>query len=173
MAVQTPLRCGIASQNNLQLEVRLGHRRCDAHSSDTGCFVTAPDLLGHGLARRSDDYSIAALANELRPLLAADHYHIVVGASLGGVVAAALLPCFTHPVHVVLVDPPLEQSPEVHDLRKTLILQMVRNPLTPEGFHKLLPTQTFEDAIFRSVSTRLCDAATVEALFDVGLVPRG
>ncbi|KAF8552307.1 alpha/beta-hydrolase, partial [Imleria badia] len=136
---------------------------------DTGYFVTAPDLLGHGLARRSSDYSIAALANELRPLLANNHsYHCVVGHSLGGVVAAALLPLLhsTRPVHVVLVDPPLEQSPELAAQRKARIAQFVANPQTPEAYLEIFPNWTIEDALFRYTSTRLCNVATVEAIFD-------
>ena len=150
------------------------------HASDTflpdaGYFVTAPDLLGHGCARRSSDYTIAALEEELRPLFTTGcihhFYDIVVGYSLGGVVAAALLPLLksTRPVRVVLVDPPLEQTPESTAFYRKLFGDMIRNPKTPEAYLKEYPLWTMEDAIFCSMDLHLCNTAVVEAIFDVGL----
>lgn len=148
----------------------------DASLSNAGYFVTAPDLLGHGNARRSSDYTIATLTEELRPLFTTpgsdDHpYHIVIGHSLGGIVASALLPILksTRPVHVVLVDPPLEQTPELVAFYRKHFGDVVRNPKTPEEYLQEHPEWTREDAIFRSLSLHLCDPAIVEAIFDVGL----
>ncbi|KAI9570441.1 Alpha/Beta hydrolase protein [Boletus coccyginus] len=138
-----------------------------------GYFVTAPDLLGHGNARRSSDYTITAMAEELRPLFATagsnDHpYHVVVGHSLGGIVATALFPLLksTRPVRVILVDLPLELVPESTAFYRKLFGDMTRNPKTPEAYLKEYPLWTKEDAIFYSMSVHLCDAAVVEAIFD-------
>ena len=146
----------------------------DTFLSDTGYFVTAPDLLGHGNARRSSDYTITALADELRPLFATsegnDHpYHIVVGHSLGGLVACALLPLLksTRSVRVVLIDPPLEQTPELVAHHKTLFGDTIRNPKTPETYLQENPNWTKEDATFTSSSIRLCEVDAVDAILDV------
>ncbi|KAI9570442.1 Alpha/Beta hydrolase protein [Boletus coccyginus] len=150
---------GIASRRSLHFEASY--------------FVTAPDLLGHGNARRNSDYTIATLAEELRPLFATaggnDHpYHVVVGHSLGGIVAAALFPFLksTRPVRVVLVDPPLEMAPESTAFYRKLFGDIIRNPKTPEAYLKEFPLWTKEDAIFYSMSVHLCDVALVEAIFD-------
>ncbi|KAI9570440.1 Alpha/Beta hydrolase protein, partial [Boletus coccyginus] len=154
---------------------RSWHRIAQEFAS-RGYFVTAPDLLGHGNARRSSDYTIAALAEELWPLFTTaggnDHpYHVVVGHSLGGIVAAALFPLLksTRPVRVILVDPPLEVFPESTAFYRKLFGDMTRNPKTPEAYLKEFPLWTKEDAIFYSMSLHLCDVAVVEAIFDVGL----
>lgn len=140
----------------------------------TGYFVTAPDLLGHGNARRSSDYTIAALAQELWPLLKTaggnNHpYHIVVGHSLGGLVASALLHLLksTQSVHVVLVDPPLEQNTDSVAFFRKMFGDHVRNPKTPEAYRQEFPFLTREDAIYTTLNLRLCDVAAVEAILDV------
>lgn len=146
------------------------------HRYPTGYFVTAPDLLGHGNARRGSDYTIAALTEELRPLFTIPGhddppYDVVVGHSLGGLVASALLPLLkcTRPVRVVLVDPPLEQTPEQVAFHRTLFGNTVRNPKTPEEIQHERPQCTKENAILFSLSVRLCDVAAVEAILDVSL----
>ncbi|KAH0828839.1 Alpha/Beta hydrolase protein [Lanmaoa asiatica] len=139
-------------------------------------FVIAPDLLGHGNARRSSDYTVGALAEELRPFFTTaggnDHpFHVVVGHSLGGLVASALFPLLksAQTVQVVLVDPPLELTPELVAHFRKLFHDNLRNPKTPEAYLQESPLWTREDAIFRSLSERLCDVATVETIFDVRL----
>ncbi|KAF8442487.1 alpha beta-hydrolase [Boletus edulis BED1] len=137
-----------------------------------GYFVTAPDLLGHGHARRSSDYTIAALAKELEPLFATSDrpFDIIIGMSLGGVIAPALLPLLksksTRPVHVVLVDPPLEQTPEQVAYYRKRFGDTLRNPKTPEAYLEDLPVLTKEEAIFFALSVRLCDVAAMDAIFD-------
>lgn len=101
-----------------------------------------------------------------------DHpYHVVVGHSLGGLVVSALLPLFksTHSVQVVLVDPPLEQSPETAAYFRRYMCDLVRNPKTPESWLLECPLWTREHAIFRSFGSYVCDLTAVESVFDVGL----
>ncbi|KAI9570439.1 Alpha/Beta hydrolase protein [Boletus coccyginus] len=138
-----------------------------------GYLVTAPDLLGHGNARRSSDYTIVALAEELRPLFTTAGggdrtYDIVVGHSLGGIVAAALFPLLKsiRPVRVILVDPPLEVAPESVAFHKKRFLDIVRNPKTPEAYLRECPQWTVKDAISISTGVHLCDVAAVEAIVD-------
>ena len=142
---------------------------------DTGYFVIAPDLLGHGFARRGSDYTISTLADELRPyfMTGDDHpYDIVIGHSLGCLVASVLFPLLksTRPVRAVLVDPPFELTPESVVIAKAYICDSVRNPKTPEGYQREWPLCTKEDAAIASLSAHLCDVATVEAIFDVRLL---
>jgi len=99
----------------------------DMFLSGAGYFVTAPDLLGHGSARRSSDYTIATLVEELRPLFTTtggnDHpYHVVVGHSLG---ASSPLPCFPF-------SSPLDQSGS-----SSSILLSIWPP------NQLLPTESY------------------------------
>ena len=139
-----------------------------------GYYVIAPDLLGHGRARRGSDYTLAALVNEFRPYLSTtdgnDHpYEIVIGQSLGGVIAAALLPLLksTRPVHVVLGDPPLELASEAIVGHKPQFRDRAANPRAPEVHQQEWPFYTQEDAFFAYVSESLCDPAAVEAILDV------
>jgi hypothetical protein len=113
------------------------------------------------------------LTEELRPLFTIPGhddppYDVVVGHSLGGLVASALLPLLkcTRPVRVVLVDPPLEQTPEQVAFHRTLFGNTVRNPKTPEEIQHERPQCTKENAILFSLSVRLCDVAAVEAILD-------
>jgi pimeloyl-ACP methyl ester carboxylesterase len=112
----------------------------------TGYFVTAPDLLGHGLAKRSSVYTITAMAEELLPLLKArgggDHpYDVIIGHSLGGLVAAALLPhlASARPFRVVLIDPPFEVPPDRVAVDSREMAEVIRNPPTLEAILEMYP----------------------------------
>jgi len=138
-----------------------------------GYFVIAPDLLGHGNAGRGSDYSIAAFVNELRPFLTAaegnDHlYDIVIGHSLGAIVAPAIFPLLksTRSVRVVLVDPPLERTPEHIASHRAFARLRLEGLRSPEHFQEMILLATKEDAIFGWLSARLCDVTTVDAVFD-------
>jgi len=93
--------------------------------------VTAPDLLGHGLAPASTDYSFKAFANALLPLLSATGpYNVVIGASLGAIVALAILPHLSGSCRVVLVDPPMEMSSDTIEMIRKLSIQEIETPMT-------------------------------------------
>ncbi|KAG9313238.1 Alpha/Beta hydrolase protein [Chiua virens] len=138
-----------------------------------GWSVTAPDLLGHGQARRGKDYTIAALANELRPYFTPAEsndypYDVVVGHSLGGVVAAALFPYLksTRSVHVVLVDPPLEVPFEFHNIARQKFMKDLKNPKSPEEYQQEDSSWSREATIFKSMNVRLCEIPGVEAIME-------
>lgn len=136
--------------------------------------MTAPDLLGHGCARRGSVYTIAALVEELRPLLLTSResgdppYDVIVGHSLGGVVTAVLLPLLksARSVQVVLVDPPLEADPEALVYYRNFFSEMVSHPKTPEVFLQENPLWTKEDAVIANAGMQLCGVEVVQAILD-------
>jgi hypothetical protein len=121
-------------------------------------------------------YTIAALVEELRPLLLTSResgdppYDVIVGHSLGGIVTAVLLPLLksTRPVQVVLVDPPLEVDPESLAKYRIFFSEMVNHPQTPEELLQENPLWTKEDAVIANASMRLCGVEVVQAILDVG-----
>lgn len=129
--------------------------------------MTAPDLLGHGLARRSSVCTIAGMAEELRPFFSAapesggggQPYDVVVGYSLGALVTCALLPLLkcTRPVSVVLVDPPLEADAELVAQYKGFSGEVVRRPevQTPETFLQQNPLWRKVDAIVATLGVAI------------------
>ncbi|OAX39039.1 alpha/beta-hydrolase [Rhizopogon vinicolor AM-OR11-026] len=85
-----------------------------------GFFVIARNLLGHA-GRRGSDYRVSAFAEDLQPYFATDTYDVVIGHSLGGMVALSLLLFLPKEKEttVILVDPPLEapRGPELIKMR--------------------------------------------------------
>ncbi|KAG6373354.1 hypothetical protein JVT61DRAFT_6501 [Boletus reticuloceps] len=68
---------------------------------------------------------------------------------------------------VVLVDPPLEQTPEQVAYYRKRTGDILRNPKTPEAYLEDIPVlKTNEEALFFALSVRLCDVGAVEAIFD-------
>ncbi|KAH7923376.1 alpha/beta-hydrolase [Leucogyrophana mollusca] len=147
--------------------------------ADEGYFVTAPDLLGHGTAPRSVDCSLAALAAALHPLFDArcPPFSIIVGHSLGAVVALALLPILptTHITPVILLDPPLlppDQTPahrqSIQRMEKScavVIEEVTAKIPTVEEFMCANPRWSREDAVWKVLGAQLCDPAAIEAIF--------
>jgi len=83
-----------ASKRALCLHPMVDNSRFWHHVADRlvaqGYLVTAPDLLGHGLAPASTNYNLKAFADALLPLLSATD--VVIGASFGDIVALPILP---------------------------------------------------------------------------------
>ncbi|EGN91702.1 hypothetical protein SERLA73DRAFT_80206 [Serpula lacrymans var. lacrymans S7.3] len=132
-----------------------------------GYLVTAPDLLGHGTANRSSDYSLSALADALRPLFASARFDLVIGHSLGGLVALALIPLLppTHPIPCILVDPPLEQSDRTLDKNVPKYVDEVTNVRSVQRYQADNPRWSREDAVWKVLSAHLCDADTITGVF--------
>lgn len=133
--------------------------------------MVAPDLLGHGLARSSTDYTFKAFASALLPLLSStSSYDLVIGHSLGCLVALALLPHLSGSLRVVLVDPPLEmKKDDVEALRMMVTTSMTAATFnTPNPAEKSLSeTVSEKDLILRMLGRRLCNPSTVEIILDV------
>jgi pimeloyl-ACP methyl ester carboxylesterase len=68
--------------------------------------VVAPDLLGHGMAPRSNSYKIEDFVSNILPRVAGRDIDLLIGHSLGGPVSLGLYPHLsTKPKRFVLVDP--------------------------------------------------------------------
>ncbi|KAG9309714.1 hypothetical protein JVU11DRAFT_10390 [Chiua virens] len=120
--------------------------------------------------RKAHDYIVSLrLVHGLRPFFTNDHrYDIVIGHSLGALVVSALLPLLksSRSVHVVLSDPPLEQSPEQIAHHRETRVHSIRHPKSPDACQQENPLYTREDAIIKSMNIHLCDVAALEAIFD-------
>ncbi|KAH7929184.1 alpha/beta-hydrolase [Leucogyrophana mollusca] len=132
-----------------------------------GYHVTAPELLGHGSARRGTDYTIAGLAEEVRPFFTeTPGYDLVIGHSLGGLVALAILPLLgSRPTRMVLVDPPLYQSQELVDEKTVYFSDEVTNVRSLEKYQSANPRWTRADAAWKVLGAEMCEAETVQAIF--------
>jgi pimeloyl-ACP methyl ester carboxylesterase len=129
--------------------------------------VTAPDLLGHGLSPASTDYTIKAFVDALLPLLSATGpYDLVIGASLGAIVALAILPHLSGSLHVILVDPPLEMSKDALEVIRLMATEEVTVARTVDQDIKER-NYAKEDAIWRAAGRGLCKASTVESILQV------
>ncbi|KAF8120350.1 Alpha/Beta hydrolase protein [Boletus edulis] len=132
-----------------------------------GYFVTAPNLVGH-VSRVATDYRLSAIAEDLRPYLEARSYSLIMGHSLGALVALAL---FAHlppeyPTAVILVDPPLQITPEMIAIHKTVLSEPCANPKHADAYSVENPLWEREDCIFREFATHLCPVETVHSIFE-------
>lgn len=134
--------------------------------------MVAPDLLGHGLARSSTDYTFKAFADALLPLLSSTPpYDLVIGHSLGCLVALKLLPHLSGSLRVILVDPPLEMNKDATEaLRMMVVSGMAAGNLhtLKRPSDSLLETVSEKDLMLIMMGPCLCKPSTVEGILDVG-----
>lgn len=91
--------------------------------------MIAPDLLGHGMAVRSNTYQINDLVADILPQVSGRYIDLLIGHSLGGSVSLGLYPHLrTKPKRLVLVDPVslllLSEVPGFSDMRNLPSLAM-------------------------------------------------
>ncbi|EXJ83661.1 hypothetical protein A1O1_07285 [Capronia coronata CBS 617.96] len=99
-----------------------------------GYYVIAPDLLGHGLAARSNTYERDDLVEDILPQVSHRYIDLLIGHSLGGPVSLGLYPHLkTKPKRFVLVDP--VSSHPLH-LAMSLLTRRQSHSISP---HKLTP----------------------------------
>ncbi|KAG2069397.1 alpha/beta-hydrolase [Suillus decipiens] len=130
-----------------------------------GFFVVAPNLLGHGW-RRGTDYRMSTLAEDLRSSFIENMtYDVIVGHSLGGPVALALLPFLpkTKETNLILLDPPLaiEGTTEMH-------LSWIRNEFANGKTTEQLINDygwSRRDCVLHGLGVSMCDQTTVEGVF--------
>ncbi|KZP18759.1 alpha/beta-hydrolase [Athelia psychrophila] len=148
------------------------NRVADALSAH-GYYVVAPDLLGHGYASRPSttdgaEYTIAKLAANLKPLLPQSGkdapISLIIGHSLGCLVALDLLPSLSSKPRVVLVDPSMEISPEIISVVRDDCVGSVTRVASVEQMAAAHPRWTRRDAIAKVAGNLLCDAEVVDAV---------
>lgn len=148
-----------------------------------GCidyYIVAPDLLGHGNARRPSpstnggEYTVVALAADLQP-----HIHpsectppisLIIGHSLGALIALELIPSLLpnpRPLRMILVDPPLEVHHSLlPGIRASCIAEIAHVP-SIEAYGMKNPLWTRKDVVARVTGTMLCDPDAVSAIIEV------
>jgi pimeloyl-ACP methyl ester carboxylesterase len=80
--------------------------RLASELADAGWMVLAPDLRGHGRSPTAAAYDLPTLADDVE--LLGEDWHLVVGHSLGGAIAAHLLARRDRIEAAVLIDPVLQ-----------------------------------------------------------------
>ncbi|KIM80189.1 hypothetical protein PILCRDRAFT_822708 [Piloderma croceum F 1598] len=129
--------------------------------------VMAPDLIGHGMAPASKDYSIKAIANALFPLLSSSPpFDLVVGHSLGAIILLTLLPNvrFSGQGRIVLIDPPLELGVEpLEVIRKSCIDQVSNIKSVQEYMTRMNWTEA--DAVWEILGLQLCKPEVINTFF--------
>ncbi|KAG1753774.1 Alpha/Beta hydrolase protein [Suillus paluster] len=132
-----------------------------------GFFVVAPNLLGHAW-RRGTDYRMSTLAEDLRPYFVMDtSYDVIIGHSLGGTTALALLPFLprTKETTVILVDPPLELTEEQINMYHNLSLEGVLNVRTADEHMADNHAWSRRDCLSRALGASMCDRTVIEGIF--------
>ncbi|KAG9315424.1 Alpha/Beta hydrolase protein [Chiua virens] len=140
--------------------------RVGASLAAKGYFVTAPNMLGHGL-RVSTDYRISSFAEDLRPYLEERKYSLIIGHSLGGLTTLALFAHLppSHPTAIVLVDPPMHVSKEVIDAAEAVFVDSCINVKPAKVYGAENPLWAPEDSIYRELGTRLCSVDAIQGVF--------
>ncbi|KAG9315423.1 Alpha/Beta hydrolase protein [Chiua virens] len=133
-----------------------------------GYFVTAPDLIGHGL-RVSSDYGLTSVVEDLRPYLEARNYSLIIGHSFGVVVALSLFSHLprSHPTAVLLIDPLTQRIPDDElDSFRRIIMESYLSVKPPEVHAAENPLWTPQDAIYRELATRLCSIEGIRSIMN-------
>jgi pimeloyl-ACP methyl ester carboxylesterase len=137
----------------------------------SGFFVVAPDLLGHA-GRQSSDYSVSALAKDLRPFFTMDEsYDVIIGHSFGGVVVLSLLPFLPKgkETTVILVDPAIELSETRRARVKNTFMKEVASLRSPEEHMAEHPAWAQSDCMLRTLGLSRCDRTALESLIEVNI----
>lgn len=110
--------------------------------------MIAPDLIGHGYAARVSSYAVKDFVEALKPQIESHigKIDVVVGHSLGGIVALGLYPYLLgeskKAVRVVLVDPALKQDEDTKVLVKKDAVAETSAPWTVEQYQAANPRWT-------------------------------
>jgi pimeloyl-ACP methyl ester carboxylesterase len=110
--------------------------------------VIAPDLIGHGYAARVSSYAVKDFVEALKPQIESHigKIDVVVGHSLGGIVALGLHPYLLgeskKALRVVLVDPVFKQDEDVKVLVRKEVVAETTAPWTVEQYQAANPRWT-------------------------------
>ena len=96
-------------------------------------------------------------------------YDVIIGHSLGGVVALSLLPFLPSKKEttVILIDPALEIQDEQLEINETLFLKEVVNLRTPDEHMAENPAWSRNDCELRTLGLSMCNHITIKPLFEV------
>lgn len=138
-----------------------------------GYQVTAPDLLGHGIGPRADKYLFEDICAMILPHLKETTYDLIIGHSLGGLVAVALMsqlsPAYAErgTLRLVTVDAPLILTPEDHDKYTALFGASTKKTPSIDFYAGLFPLWRREDAAQKVLADELCASTVSDELFAV------
>jgi len=144
-----------------------------------GYYVLAPDLPGHGMAGSTQSLSVAALAEALSPLFDAPYprFDLIIAHSLGAVTTLQLLhtlPPFSQHLaapansctRILLLDPPIYQSPCTLELLRKLFIQDATSPRSAAQHMSENPRWTLEDAAWKELGEQLITPETIDRLLN-------
>lgn len=123
-----------------------------------GAHVVAPDLRGHGRSPAGERYTFADFVSDLEP-----GWDLVVGHSLGGVVAAQALqqdPSFARAA--VLIDPPFFFPDE--EFEAVLAGQLAEREAARYHIQVANPRWTAEDVQLKYEASQRCAPAVIEGV---------
>jgi len=126
-----------------------------------GFYVMAPNLVGHA-SRNYDpkNLSVQSIAEDLLPLVHRwKTFDLIIGHSLGGLVALALLAYLPnpHPTAVLILDPPLYHSPQVVAAMPAWWREQTAVIHQPEVYKAENPLWSYQDAVWRALGLHLVD----------------
>lgn len=148
-----------------------------------GFLVTAPNMLGHG-NRPSDDFHLHTFAQDLYSTYFTNGftYDVIIGHSLGGTIALALLPLLSVQQNennaktktaVILVDPGIELSDQVLDEFDVRYGEEIRRVRNVEAYAADHPTWTRQDVVSRMVGLHMAQSELPKRIFEVRHVRGG
>ncbi|KAG9309861.1 hypothetical protein JVU11DRAFT_10241 [Chiua virens] len=136
-------------------------------------------MLGHG-HRASDDFRLDVFARDLYDTYFTDGlapYNVIIGHSLGGTVALALLPLLSlkpTKTAVILVDPAIQFNDPVLDAFEVEVGSMVENVPSVETLAATHPKWTRQDVVSRIVGLHLAQSSALpKRIFEVSVRASG
>lgn len=125
--------------------------------------MIAPDLLGHGMASRSDTYQIDDLVANVLPRVAGKEFDLLMGHSLGGPVSLGVYPHLRNkPQRFVLVDPAFEINDTKMEMVKETSLNDIRSRPSAKQFAQQRPNWTENATIVKSLQACLASTDAIE-----------